>query len=97
MSNLRKKSVFGIGVQIFMVLLVLGLLVAACGSEDDPFAGIYKNCTDSAYPYYCSNDDTCCPTQYHCVGTSKCFSSIPDVATCQSYGGGGTYETCYVE
>jgi hypothetical protein len=97
MSNLAKKSGFRIGVQIFMVLLVLGIFVAACGTDADPFAGITKHCTDSAYPYYCSNNDYCCGSQYSCVGASGCYASIPNTTTCSNAGGTGQYEICYVE
>jgi hypothetical protein len=97
MLNLTKKSGFRIGVQIFMVLLVLGIFVAACGTDADPLAGVYKHCTDSAFPYYCSNNDYCCGTQYSCVGVRGCYSSPPSVSTCQAAGGGGQYEQCYVE
>ena len=50
MSILTKKAGFRVGVQIFMVLLVVGMFLAACGS-DDPITGLTNGGCSSGYTY----------------------------------------------
>lgn len=88
MSNLAKKSGFRIGVQIFMVLLVVGMFLAACG-EDDPLNTVVNHGCPDNYTY-CSGSDKCCQNgyPYHCNSGSAagtCYSSTPTNPPCTTY------------
>lgn len=83
-----KKSGFRFWVHAFMVLLVLGLFVAACGGNDP----LNTASCQSGYTY-CSNSGKCCKNgyPYHCdsAGTSsdntgKCRSTTWTTDLCGS-------------
>jgi hypothetical protein len=88
MANFLRKSGFRVGVQIFMVLLVVGMFLAACGGKDDPLSGLGNHGCPDNYTY-CSGSDKCCPngSPYHCSATGTCRTS-----TATSCSGG--YDTC---
>ena len=90
MNSIIRKTGFRVGVQIFMVLLVVGMFLAACGGNN-PLAG----CT-SGYTY-CSTSGKCCPNGYpwHCDSagttydnTGKCSASQWTTVYC------GTQDEC---
>jgi hypothetical protein len=71
MATFIRKTGFRVGVQVFMVLLVVGIFLAACGS-DNPFS-----LCSSGYTY-CSSSGKCCPSDkpFHCdsAGSSADYS-----------------------
>jgi hypothetical protein len=92
MSNFIGKTGFRLGVQIFMVLLVVGMFLAACGGSNDPFNSLTNGGCSSGYTY-CSSSGKCCPNgyPYHCDSagssydnTGKCSSSSWTTVYCGS-------------
>lgn len=88
MTNFIQKGGFRVAVQVFMLLLVVGIFLAACGG-DDPTSPLYVNpCSTGST--YCSGSGMCCPNgfPYHCNSggnSGTCYDTIPAAATCPTY------------
>jgi hypothetical protein len=85
MKIFMRKSGFRVSVQIFMVLLVVSMFFAACGS-DDPLNAL--GCPDNTT--YCSGSGKCCQNgyPYHCNSGSAsgtCYSDLPTNPPCTTY------------
>lgn len=65
MSKSIKKTSSRFWVQAFMVMLVLGLFIAACGNDKN--SPLYYNACSSGY-IKCANTGKCCPetARYYC-------------------------------
>jgi|GEM_PF-2775050 len=88
MKNFTKKAGLRFWVQSLMVLLVVGLFVAACGGSKDPFNLNANSCT-SGYTY-CSGSGKCCKDgyPYHCNAGSaagSCYQNVPTKPPCDTY------------
>lgn len=59
--------------QVFLLLLVVGLLFAACSS--DSMTGPSRHCSDADYPLWCSTNNACCPPGYPVNCGGRCYTT----------------------
>ena len=87
MSRMIRRSGFRLWAHVFMVLLVVGLFMAACGNGGGG-GGSTAACSDGYT--YCSGSGKCCKNgyPYHCntgSAAGSCYQSKPTNPPCTYY------------
>jgi hypothetical protein len=95
MDSFIKKSGFRFWVHAFMVLLVLGLFVVACGGSNTNTTTTYS-CRSGYVLCNCTHSQgVCCPSNAHYYAESNCgsgysagscYSSVPNCTYCNCVG-----------